>query len=145
MGCVSTDWNNSYGGSDVPTLTLPDGTDKDVSMVKNWGADMNQLAFEFSQYNGGFTEEGVYTLTVPAEYTTYTYDDMEYYLNANALVFTWEVKESGVDLIYAGEDGAINVYTVDGVQVVKNGTAADVRNLRGGIYVINGKKVYLRK
>ena len=145
MGCVSTDWNNSYGGSDVPTLTLPDGTDKDVSMVKNWGAGLNQLAFEFSQYNGGFTEEGVYTLTVPAGYTTYTYDDAEYYLNANALVFTWEVKESGVDLIYAGEDGAINVYTVDGVQVVKNGTSADIRNLRSGIYVINGKKVYLRK
>ena len=53
--------------------------------------------------------------------------------------------KSGVDLIYAGEDGAINVYTVDGVQVVKNGTSADIRNLRGGIYVINGKKVYLRK
>ena len=144
-GCAESSWNYEYVGGEVPTLKLPSGEDKDVSMVKNYGEGMNQLAFQFSQYAGGFTEEGTYTFTIPAGYTTYSYDYIEYYLNENPLVFTWIIKSSGVSLIFAGEEGAINVYTVDGIQVVKNGVAADIHNLNKGIYIINGKKVYINK
>lgn len=144
-GCVDTNWNFGYDGGEVPTLKLPSGEDKDVSMVKNYGGGMNQFAFQFSQYAGGFADEGTYTFTIPAGYTTYSYDYMEYYLNENPLVFTWIVETSGVSLIFAGEEGAINVYTVDGIQVVNNGGAADIRNLNKGIYIINGKKVYINK
>ncbi|MGM9846530.1 MAG: hypothetical protein ACI31F_01120 [Muribaculaceae bacterium] len=144
-GCMVSEWNYEYDGVEVPTLKLPSGEDKDVSMVRNYGSGMNQLAFEFSQYAGGFAEEGTYTFTIPAGYTTYSYDYIEYNLYENPLVFTWIVETSGVSLIFAGEEGAINVYTVDGIQVVNNGGAADIRNLNKGIYIINGKKVYINK
>ena len=145
--CAFVDWNITYSGPEV-TLTYTDennnSTDKDVSMVRSWGVSDNQLMFQLSQY-GSFADLGTYTLTIPANYVTYTYDYSQDLTNENPLVFTWYVVQSGVSIIFAGEEGAINVYTVDGIQVVNNGGAADIRNLNKGIYIINGKKVYINK
>lgn len=42
-------------------------------------------------------------------------------------------------------DESYDVYTINGVQVVKNGNANDVDNLQPGMYIINGKKVLVSK
>lgn len=41
-------------------------------------------------------------------------------------------------------DGVYNVYSINGVQVVKNGDVNSLKTLGKGIYVVNGKKVVLK-
>lgn len=50
-----------------------------------------------------------------------------------------------IDHIVADADGIVDVYTIDGICVLRNADAAAVKNLRNGLYVINGKKVVVKK
>ncbi len=50
-----------------------------------------------------------------------------------------------IDHIVADADGKVDVYTIDGICVLRNADAAAVKNLRNGLYVINGKKVVVKK
>ncbi|MCH5227716.1 MAG: hypothetical protein J1F16_07900 [Muribaculaceae bacterium] len=43
------------------------------------------------------------------------------------------------------DDAAVNAYSINGLQVIKEGKGADINSLPAGIYVINGKKVLIRK
>ena len=69
--------------------------------------------------------------------------------SAAGATFKVDVKKdvnSGILSIY-DIDGS-NGYTVvnmNGVVIVKNGTADDLNNLANGLYIINGKKVIVRK
>lgn len=58
------------------------------------------------------------------------------------LVYTWTVDATGngVEGITV-ENETLNVYTVAGVQVLKNAAAAEYNNLPAGLYIVNGKKV----
>lgn len=50
----------------------------------------------------------------------------------------------GVDAIF-GSDALINVYDVNGVQVLKNANVEAAKELKSGLYIINGKKVMIRR
>lgn len=62
----------------------------------------------------------------------------------SAYTFTYNVDTDSVDGIFA-DDSVFNAYTLTGICVIANGTAADVDLLPAGLYIINGKKVLIRK
>ena len=54
---------------------------------------------------------------------------------------------SGVNDILEGENGeavSFEVYNLQGIRVLSNASADDVRNLPAGIYIVNGKKVVIK-
>lgn len=54
---------------------------------------------------------------------------------------------SGVNDILEGENGeavSFEVYNLQGIRVLRNASADDVRNLPAGIYIVNGKKVVIK-
>ena len=48
---------------------------------------------------------------------------------------------SGIKSVTSSENKANNVYTTDGVLVIKNATRSQIDGLAKGIYIINGKKI----
>ena len=48
---------------------------------------------------------------------------------------------SGIKSITGSENKANNVYTTDGVLVIKSATRSQIDGLAKGIYIINGKKI----
>ena len=60
------------------------------------------------------------------------------------LEFTYLVDLSGVEAIGAEAD-AYTVYTISGIRVLVNASSDEVKALPAGLYIINGKKVYIAK
>lgn len=100
-----------------------------------------------------------YTLSKPvSEIGTYklvfdeaTFCDENYDMNmgesgrANpALVYTYYIGTSGVSAIN-GLDGKVTVVSPDGVVLLNNADAAELNNLPEGLYIVNGKKLVIRK
>lgn len=51
---------------------------------------------------------------------------------------------TGVDDVTGDSDTSVTVYNLQGIKVVDNGTEADVNNLPAGLYIVNGKKTFVR-
>lgn len=59
---------------------------------------------------------------------------------------TYIVGVSGVEIVKAIEKTDVyNVFDFNGMTIVRNGSADDVRNLPAGMYIINGQKVLIRR
>ncbi|MCM1369631.1 MAG: hypothetical protein NC204_04590 [Candidatus Amulumruptor caecigallinarius] len=93
------------------------------------------------------TEKGDYKLVIPEG----TFCDEAYFEAATTghinpeLTYTWTVGGgSGVSSIIA-EGEIVNVYNVQGMEILKDADAAAVKALPAGLYIINGKKVFLTK
>ncbi|MGM9817202.1 MAG: Ig-like domain-containing protein [Lepagella sp.] len=114
-----------------------DGVELEKIADATWeGCDNNELKM-FTSVE--YTEDGVYTFEVPEGFFI---DDFGG--NLPAVTFTWYLGESGVNALFA--DGVnLDVYSLDGRLVMKNVNKNDVMDLDPGIYVIGGKKVYIRK
>ena len=106
---------------------------------------LNQLCFIFDEE---YTEAGTYTFTIDAGFFEDSDDGFAttHYPINQAYSFSWTVvgASSGIEAIFA-EDGVVNVYKVNGIQILKDAEPAELRSLDPGLYIINGKKVYLRK
>ena len=106
---------------------------------------LNQLCFIFDEE---YTEAGTYTLNIEAGFFEDSDDGFAttHYPINQAYSFSWTVvgASSGIEAIFA-EDGVVNVYKVNGIQILKDAEPAELRSLDPGLYIINGKKVYLRK
>lgn len=62
------------------------------------------------------------------------------------LIYYYTVVESGsVSSLFGDDTTEFNIYTTDGKIVKVNATADDVNNLEPGMYVINGRVVYIQK
>ena len=72
-----------------------------------------------------------YAVTIPAEFVLVNGEP------CTETTLTLQVLVSGIDSIF-GNDGDVKVYNLNGVQVNKE-------NLSKGLYIINGKKVMIRK
>ena len=51
--------------------------------------------------------------------------------------------DATLDNIVANAGGKVDVYTINGVSVLRNADAAAVKALKKGLYIINGKKVVI--
>jgi hypothetical protein len=53
-------------------------------------------------------------------------------------------KNSGITDIFSDMQTGYNIYMLNGVLVKSAATAADVKNLTTGFYIINGKKIFIK-
>lgn len=121
-----------------PYITGNGNTYTAVLFTYNWDAD-NMLEITFAN---AITEDGTYTLTIPAG--ALTWNDNEANTNPTDLVYTYTIGTgTGIDNIVANAGGKVDVYTVNGVSVLRNADAAAVKSLNKGLYIINGKKVVI--
>jgi hypothetical protein len=87
-------------------------------------------------------EAGVYTFTLPAG--TFVFADGE---SLDEIEFTYTVvpETSGVDSVAAANSELVDVYSIDGVCVLRGAEKSNVSSLAPGVYLVNGKKVLVRK
>lgn len=90
--------------------------------------------------NGSITADGTYTLTIPAGAISGDGKVNE----ETVIVYIIGTGVSGIDNIVANAGGKVDVYTVNGVNVLHNADAAAVKALAKGLYIINGKKVVIK-
>ncbi|MCH5241143.1 MAG: leucine-rich repeat protein [Muribaculaceae bacterium] len=96
----------------------------------------NTLILDFS-----YLPVGIYQVTVPEAYVLIGENGIN-----GEIEFSITIEEaSGIAGIYADADGYYNVYKVSGEKVLSTKDASKLKNLENGIYIINGKKVMLRK
>lgn len=55
-----------------------------------------------------------------------------------------EFDVAGVNTVSNDAD-AVNVYSINGVQLINNGTDADLNRLQPGVYIVNGEKKFVRR
>lgn len=91
---------------------------------------------------GAITANGTYTLTILAG--ALTYDDDDANINETDLVFVYVIGTDGINSLVSAEGGKVNVYSINGTQLLKNADAEAVGKLAKGMYVINGKKVIIK-
>ncbi len=126
----------------APTLKDADGNMYTVSFA--YPEDWNKRnAIDVVLADGAITADGTYTLTIPAGAL---YNDSDgNYSNLEDIVIVYIIGTgSGIDSIVANAGGKVDVYTVNGVNVLRNADAAAVKALKKGLYIINGKKVMLK-
>ena len=88
------------------------------------------------------TEEGTYRLTIPEGVITIL-DNDGISGPVKETTFDYNVESVSVEDIFA-EATSSDVYTLDGVCVLRNANADDIKLLEKGIYIINGCKVVIR-
>lgn len=130
------------------TLTYPDG---EGMLIRNY--QFEPVNADPSDWNSAYisqvytfkeplTAKGAYKLEIPAGFFNLGWDfDV---VEVDAITVVWTVGDNvGVSGAFAETE--FNVFTVDGKVVLTNGTAAQLDELGAGLYIINGKKVMLRK
>ena len=81
-------------------------------------------------------EAGDYTLVIPAKYIQVVSDDWETWLYNPEISYKFTVESTGIQSI--GVENGMTIYNLQGVKV-------DAKSLNNGLYIINGKKVLIRK
>ena len=86
---------------------------------------------------------GTFRFSIPVGMVTITDNNGVVGKNKQNIVATYYSNGVGVDTI--GVDAKnLNIYTVSGMLIKRNGTYEDVKALESGIYIINGKKFYVK-
>lgn len=101
--------------------------------------------YVYVSVNGFEIPSGEYTLMVPEGLFILT---DEYYNTTLSQLFTAEVDvvgSAGVEMTTADKNGVVRVYNLQGVKVMETMDASDVNNLGAGLYIVNGKKVLIKK
>ena len=125
-------------------LILPATVDDDNNTVEQRVAVTPTLvdgALEFTL--GDYTKaNGTYTLNI-SEYAVTFSNGMTN--SPYELVYVVVHNTSGIVNMVGAPDGWYTVYDLNGVLVLKTDNAADLNSLGNGLYVVNGKKVLIRK
>lgn len=119
----------------MPTLV----DDKNVSYALDVELGIGWNEINIVLKNGAITADGTYTLTIPAGAIS---GDGK--ANEETVIVYVISTGTGIDNIVANAGGKVDVYTVNGANVLRNADAAAVRALAKGLYIINGKKVVIK-
>ncbi len=131
--------NKTY--TSEPTLVDNAGNSYEATLEVDFSIpDWNVITIVLS--GGAITANGTYTLTIPAG--ALTYDDDDANINETDLVFVYVIGTDGINSLVSAEGGKVNVYSINGTQLLKNADAEAVGKLAKGMYVINGKKVIIK-
>lgn len=123
-------------------LINPENTEA-IKVIHNTGFDSSYVAEYTATVTGANTvtlhtevnlAPGDYTLIVPKGY--FLVNEM---VNPELL---FEFSKSAVTSVLNDAD-AVNVYNIAGILVVNNGSQEDLRQLQPGIYIVNGKKMFV--
>lgn len=103
-------------------------------------------------YEGNMTSEGDNTYSYTLQNTYPKGQDLKigffiaYPVNSNMIEVTYKTGSENVSTgvaTIANNSENFNVYSINGVCVLKNANRADLRNLAPGLYIANGKKIRL--
>lgn len=148
-GVLSITWNNAvyvgYNENLVPYLETPAGEKLDLT----WGEEINPTL----DYNGVLVNvssllsaDGEYAIVIPQGYLSISFEDSTLDgINAE-IVYAFDNNNgetTGVNTIGAALQVRQGVYNLQGVKVAND--AASMKNLPAGLYIIDGKKVMIRK
>jgi len=89
------------------------------------------------------TEAGSYTITIPEGRFTFG-ESGDTDAPAYTLEYTVTGTATGINGISADAKGCYNVYSVSGVHVMSTNNGAELKGLKQGVYIINGKKVAVK-
>ena len=88
------------------------------------------------------TEEGIYRLVIP-EAAVIVLDNAGVSGPNAEVTFDYNVITVGIEDIL-NDATSFEVYTINGVRVLRNASTEDLKQLDKGIYIINGQKVFIR-
>ena len=117
------------------TLTLKNGT----PMTLQGTITNGMLAFTFND-----VATGVYNLYVPQGYVMAEADKALYVNREVKLTYAVD-KNTAVTRLEADRHGMFTIYNSQGVKVMTTSDATEINSLANGIYIVNGKKVIIRK
>lgn len=125
-------------GESAITLTDADSKSYNVSLDIDWNLEMNQLAINLA--DDAITAAGTYTLTIPEGAIN---GDSETDTNKE-LVVVYIIGTTGIDNMVANAGSKVDVYAINGTNILRNANATAVKSLAKGLYIINGKKVVIK-
>ena len=131
----------------TPCTTLELNSDEEIEapfIINNTGFD----AYIASRYVVTINEDNTATLTaekaLPNGFFTLHIPKATFLIDGKlSRLVTVDFDKSGINDIL-DDNVAVNVYNLNGVQLVKAGTKEDLGTLPNGIYVVNGKKVIVK-
>ncbi|MDE5652384.1 MAG: hypothetical protein K2I48_02800 [Muribaculaceae bacterium] len=135
-----------FVGNGGATLTAEDGT-----VFKGYTASYEGRTGVKYTFNtaGNEWKNGTYTFRVPEKYIAVNmgYLDDGDLGNSPEITATYHLEDEtlSVALIGVGAAESYNVFTLDGKVVKLNAAIEELKELEPGLYIINGKKAYLRK
>ncbi len=125
-------------GAGRPQLSINNGTPIDLDYQTTLSDDYFEVWMDLEiNMPQTYTENGTYEVILPDGFILDEFGD-----SVGKITLTYIIGTNGIDAIF-GNETSVNVYTVDGHQLVKNGNADDVKALSRGMYIINGKKIVL--
>ena len=90
------------------------------------------------------TTPGTYTLTIPAD--AFIFGNQMSTMNSKTTTATYIVAtETGISGLINDKASKYDVYTIGGTSVMSTTNKADIDRLNSGLYIINGKKVIIKK
>ena len=136
-------FDRSYATTENPVVVDADGNvvEEIEGGQVEWNDDWTIMILKL---NTPIATKGTYTLKIPAEYISLMDDAY------NVLGYTDEITATviceggdGINSIYA-EDGNVTVYTLNGVKLIDNKPASELKNLKKGMYIVNGKTMVIK-
>ena len=132
-------------GDQTTTLYQLDENGNPIANIyQNMSVEGNVAKFTVMELHKPYLEAaGTFQFTIPVGMVTITDNNDVVGKNKENIVATYYSNGVGVDTI--GVDAKdLNIYTVNGMLIKRNGTYEDVKALEPGIYIINGKKFYVK-
>lgn len=129
------------------TISISNGTDTYAgSAMKDWNYEGEGMKFNIRFMNAdeepieAITDDGNWTLTIQSGAFTYDGDSND------LITAVYHVDHTvGVAEIEGAEDGTVTVVSIDGKVLLRNAPADAVNGLENGLYIVNGKKVLVKK
>lgn len=132
-------------GDQATTLYQLDENGKPIANIyQNMSVEGNVAKFTVMELHKPYLDAaGTFQFTIPVGMVTITDNNDVVGKNKENIVATYYSNGVGVDTI--GVDAKdLNIYTINGMLIKRNGTYEDVKALEPGIYIINGKKFYVK-
>lgn len=124
--------------------------DKDGNELAKFNADKLEWVFEDGNWDNflgyrytldeAIAEPGDYTLEIPEGMLAYSnFEPMP------AMTLTYHIAgpATGIQNVW-GDNAQVTIYTINGVLLYHKANASVVKNLKKGLYIINGKKVVVK-
>ena len=122
-----------------------DAEGNETTLVKNLSGQPGQITLVTDESFGLIIDVtsldlplGLYTIVIPAKYIQIVSDDWETWLYNPEITFNFNIDSSAISTI-GSENGATSIFNLQGQKF------NSVDKLNNGIYIINGKKVMIRK
>ncbi|MCH5236382.1 MAG: hypothetical protein J1E95_01115 [Muribaculaceae bacterium] len=140
-GNIDSVWRESgeitLAGSDGTVITLErvvsgkEGGQVSILDGPSFGIEIDLTSLDLAA--------GKYTINIPAKFIQVVSNDWEDFLYNPEIIYTVTVGETGI--LGINGDEKLDIYTLQGVKI----NVESLKELNNGIYLINGKKVVIRK